>query len=377
MNLRLIHSMKTSVQIGKIIGIPIRIHFTFLLILALFAWSFSASSVSLLGFVIGYGGLAIDLSLKILLGIFIAILLFVCVIIHELGHSYVTQRYGYKINGITLFIFGGVSQAEEIPHDPKMEFTIAVVGPAISIFLGIVLYGFYLLINTIPSSIFMQTVSITVGTLTFYNILLGLFNLIPAFPIDGGRVLRSVLATQMEYKKATKIASNVGKGFAVAMAIVGIFFNIWLVLIAVFVYIGASEEDKSLQISITLENFKVKDLMTPVIDSIPPTMTLQEFSDYMIAHKHLGYPVMENNHLLGMMSINELHKVEHQKQKNTVVKDVMRKDVLSIHPDEPASTAFKVMTRNNHERLIVQKDGEYLGIISWSDLQRAVEIQGA
>jgi Zn-dependent protease/predicted transcriptional regulator len=369
--------MKTSVQIGKIIGIPIRIHFTFLLILALFAWSFSASSVSLLGFVIGYGGLAIDLSLKILLGIFIAILLFVCVIIHELGHSYVTQRYGYKINGITLFIFGGVSQAEEIPHDPKMEFTIAVVGPAISIFLGIVLYGFYLLINTIPSSIFMQTVSITVGTLTFYNILLGLFNLIPAFPIDGGRVLRSVLATQMEYKKATKIASNVGKGFAVAMAIVGIFFNIWLVLIAVFVYIGASEEDKSLQISITLENFKVKDLMTPVIDSIPPTMTLQEFSDYMIAHKHLGYPVMENNHLLGMMSINELHKVEHQKQKNTVVKDVMRKDVLSIHPDEPASTAFKVMTRNNHERLIVQKDGEYLGIISWSDLQRAVEIQGA
>jgi Zn-dependent protease/predicted transcriptional regulator len=369
--------MKSSVQIGKIIGIPIKIHFTFLLILALFAWTFTASSVSLFGFTIGYGGLAIDLFLKILLGTFLAILLFICVVLHEVGHSYVTQRYGYKIHGITLFVFGGISQAEEIPRNPKMEFMIAVTGPAISIFLGAIFYVIYLLTNTFSATIVTQGVSITVGTLAFYNVLLGLFNLIPAFPIDGGRVLRSILATRMEYRKATKIASNVGKGFAVLMAIIGIFFNIWLVLIAIFVFLGASEEDKSLQISITLENFKVKDLMTPVIDSIPPTMNLQEFSEFMIAHKHLGYPVMENNSLLGMISINELHKADHQKLKNTLVQDVMRRDILSISPDESASTAFKIMTRNNHERLIVQKNGKYLGILSWSDLQRAVDIQGA
>ncbi len=368
--------MKSSVQIGKIIGIPIKIHFTFLLILALFAWTFSASSVSLLGFTIGYGGLVIDLFLKILLGIFLAILLFVCVILHELGHSYVTQRYGYKIQGITLFVFGGISQAEEIPRNPKMEFMIAITGPAISILLGAVFYLIFLLVDSLPFSIDMQVISITAGTLAFYNVLLGLFNLIPAFPIDGGRVLRSILATRLEYRKATKIASNVGKGFAVAMAIFGIFFNIWLVLIAVFVYLGASEEDRSLQISISLENFKVKDLMTPAIDSVSPTMTLQEFSEYMIAHKHLGYPVMENNTLQGMISINELHKADHKKLKEILVQDVMRKDILSISPDEPASTAFKLMTRNNHERLLVQKDGKYLGILSWSDLQRAVDIQG-
>lgn len=368
--------MKSSVQIGKIIGIPISIHFTFLIILALFAWSFSTEGVSLFGFIIGYGNLAIDLSLKAILGIFLAILLFVCVILHELGHSYVTQKYGYKINGITLYIFGGVSQAEEIPRDPKMEFKIAVIGPAISIFLGIIFYGFYLLMNTFASSISIQTVSITVGTLAFYNMLLGAFNLIPAFPIDGGRVLRSILASRMEYGRATKIASNVGKVFAIAMAVFGIFFNIWLVLIAVFVYIGASEEEKSLEITFALEGFTVQDLMTPSVDSVSPMMTLREFSEYMVAHKHLGYPVMDKSQVLGMMTINELHKVEKEKQDSTSVNDVMRKDVFSISSNEPAISAFKKMMKNNHERLLVQKEGKYIGIISWSDLLRAIKMKG-
>jgi Zn-dependent protease/CBS domain-containing protein len=368
--------MKSSFQIGKIIGIPISIHFTFLIILALFAWSFSTSSVSLLGFIIGYGALSIDLSLKVILGIFLAILLFVCVILHELGHSYVTQKYGYKINGITLYIFGGVSLAEEIPHDPNMELKIAVIGPAISIFLGSVFYGFYLLMNASDSSISNQIVSITVGTLAFYNVLLGAFNLIPAFPIDGGRVLRSILASRIEYGRATKIASNVGKVFAIGMAVFGIFFNIWLVLIAVFVYIGASEEEKSLEITIALEGFKVENLMTPTVDSVSPTMTLREFSEYMVTHKHLGYPVMEKNKVLGMMTINELHKVEKDKQESTFVNDVMRRDVFLISLNEPAISAFKMMMKNNHERLLVQKEGQYIGIISWSDLLRAMKMKG-
>ena len=368
--------MKSSVQIGKIIGIPISIHFTFLVILALFAWSFSTDSVSLFGFIIGYGALAIDISLKVILGIFLAILLFVCVVLHEIGHSYVTQKYGYKINGITLFIFGGVSQAEEIPQDPKMELKIAVIGPAISVLLGLIFYGFFLLINSYGSSVAIQMVSITVGTLAFYNMLLGAFNLIPAFPIDGGRVLRSLLASRIEYGRATKIASNVGKVFAIGMAVFGIFFNIWLVLIAVFVFIGASEEEKSLEISIALEGFTVQNLMTTSVDSVPPSMTLNDFSEYMVSHKHLGYPVMEKNKVLGIMTINELHKVEKEKQNNTSVNDAMRKDVISISPNETAISAFKIMMKNNHERLLVQKEGQYIGIISWSDLLRAMKMKG-
>lgn len=368
--------MKSSLQIGKIIGIPIRIHFTFLIILALFAWAFAYSDFVFYGLTIGYGLLSVDVSIKIILGIILAILLFICVLLHELGHSYVTQRYGFKINSITLFIFGGVSQAEEIPRDPKMELRIAVIGPGISIILGVVLYLFFLLLNTLGSSLALQAISITVGTLAFYNVFLGLFNLIPAFPIDGGRVLRAYLATRMDYGKATKTASSVGKAFAIAMAVFGIFYSIWFILIAVFIYIGASEEEKVSEISIALENFKVKDLMSPNIDSVSPDMTLREFSDYMIIHRHLGYPVMENNNLLGIMTINELHKVEKHKQETTLVRDVMRKDVLSISSDEGAIAAFKMMAKSNHERLIVKQDGNVLGVISWSDLLRAFKMKG-
>jgi Zn-dependent protease len=369
--------MKASVQIGRIIGIPIKIHFTFLIILALFAWSFSTSSVTIFGFIIGYGVLILDIILKVILGIVLAILLFACVILHELGHSYVTQQYGYKINEITLFIFGGVSQAEEIPQDPRMELKIAVVGPLISLLLGGAFYGSFLFINSLGTGLAFQAMSITVGTLAFYNVLLGLFNLIPAFPIDGGRVLRSLLASRMDYGKATRIASNVGKVFAIAIAVFGIFYNIWFILIAVFIYIGAAEEDKALQISIALEKFTVNDLMTHSMDAVSPSMTLHDFSDYMFSHKHLGYPVMENKQILGMMTIKELHGANPQKRDTTTVRDVMRTDVLSISKDEPAISAFKIMMKQSHESLIVKDHEEVLGIISWTDLLRPLQMKGA
>jgi predicted transcriptional regulator len=116
--------------------------------------------------------------------------------------------------------------------------------------------------------------------------------------------------------------------------------------------------------------------MTSSIDSVSPTMTLRDFSEHMLKHKHLGYPVMENNQVLGMITINELHKVEKEKHESILVKDVMRKDVFSISSDEPAVSAFKLMMKNNHERIIVQKDGKYVGIISWSDLLRAITMRG-
>ena len=141
-------------------------------------------------------------------------------------------------------------------------------------------------------------------------------------------------------------------------------------------FIGASEEEKSLEISIALEGFTVQNLMTPSVDSVPPSMTLNDFSEYMVSHKHLGYPVMEKNKVLGIMTINELHKVEKEKQNNTSVNDAMRKDVISISPNETAISAFKIMMKNNHERLLVQKEGQYIGIISWSDLLRAMKMKG-
>jgi len=367
--------MKASLQIGKIFGIPIKIHFTFLIILALFVWTFAFDNVTLFGFTIGYGLLPIDDISKIILGVVLAILFFTGVLLHELGHSYLTQKYGFKINGITMFIFGGISEAEEIPRDPKMELRIAAIGPVISVLSGFLFYFLFLFINFIGNTLYLQMISITLGTLAFYNIFLGLFNLIPAFPIDGGRVLRSVLAKRMDYIKATKTASNIGKGFAIAMAVFGIFYNIWFVLIAVFVYIGASSEEKTSEISMALDNVKVKDIMTTDIDAVSPELTMHQFSEHMQTHKHLGYPVMKDKHLLGLITINELHRVDRREQDVVMVKDIMHKDVLSISPDDDAYTAFRMMTRNKNERLIVKKDDDVLGIVSWSDILHAIRLK--
>ncbi len=367
--------MKASFQIGKLIGIPIKVHFSFIIILALFAWAFAAESFSIFGFTIGFGGLPLSLGVQFFLGGIITVLLFVCVLLHELGHSYVTQRFGYKINGITLFIFGGVSQTEEIPRDPKQEMRIAIVGPAVSVLIGSVLYLLYSFFNQFSGPVSLQVMSISLGTLAFYNLLLAGFNLIPAFPIDGGRVLRAGLATRMDYSKATKLASSFGKGVAIFMAVFGIFYNLWLTFIAIFIYFGASQEQQALGVSLALENVKVKDIMSPNVESVSPDMSLRKLSDYMFAHKHLVYPVMKNDKIVGTVSVMDIHGIGKDRQDSVLVKDVMHKDFRSISPEDDAINAFRAMVRNHHDRLIVQNNSQIVGIVSWSDVLHAFKMR--
>ena len=367
--------MKASFQIGKIIGIPIKVHFSFIIILALFAWAFAAESFSIFGFVIGFGGFPLSLGVKFLLGVIVAVFLFICVLLHELGHSYVTQKFGYKINGITLFIFGGVSQTEEIPRNPKQEMSIAIVGPAVSVLIGVIFYLVYTFINQFGGSLSLQIVSISFGTLAFYNLLLAGFNLIPAFPIDGGRVLRASLAMHMDYGKATRVASSFGKGIAIFMAVFGIFYNLWLTFIAIFIYFGASQEQQALGVSLALENVKVKDIMTPNVESVSSDMSLRKLSDYMFAHKHLGYPVIENDKIVGTVSVLDIRGVGKDKQDSLLIKDVMHKNFLSISPEDDAINAFKTMAKNHNDRLIVQNNSEIVGIVSWSDVLHAIKMK--
>jgi Zn-dependent protease/predicted transcriptional regulator len=298
-----------------------------------------------------------------------------CVLIHELGHSYLTQRFGYKIKGITLFIFGGVSQIEEMPRSPRMELEIAAIGPVVSFLLGGFFYGIFLFFTFLAPSLGTQIGLITSGTLAFYNVILGVFNLIPAFPIDGGRILRAAIASSTEYGRATRIAANIGKGIAVAMAIFGFFYNFWLIFIAVFVYIGASQEVQATEISIALEDLKVKDIMTPHVEFVSPDLTLHQFVDFVHAHKHTSYPVLENDKLVGIITVMDLHNIDKEKQDTTPIRYVMHQEVLTISPDEPANTAFKMMIRHTNERMIVKENDKVQGILSWSDLLHAIKMK--
>jgi Zn-dependent protease/CBS domain-containing protein len=367
--------MKTSFQIAKIIGIPIRIDFTFILILALFTWVFATEDIDLFGFIIGYGGLSISWVFQYVLGALSSVLLFVCVLIHELGHSYLTQRFGYKIRGITLFIFGGVSQIEEMPRTPRLELEIAAIGPITSLLLGGFFYLIFLFFSFLGPSLVSQIGLITAGTLAFYNVILGGFNLIPAFPIDGGRILRAAIASSTEYGRATRIAANIGKGIAVVMAVFGFFYNFWLIFIAVFVYIGASQETQATEISIALEDLKVRDIMTPHVEFVSPDFTLHQFIDFIHTHKHSSYPVLEHDKLVGIITVMDLHNINREHQDTTSIRDVMHKEVLTISPDEPANTAFKTMIRHTNERMIVQENDKVQGILSWSDLLHAIKMK--
>jgi Zn-dependent protease len=238
--------MKWSFKIGSIRGIPIKLHLTFLIILLFVIWLFAANDFVIMGITIGFNGMATSPGIKYVLSTIAAILFFATLLFHELSHSFVAQNYGAQVRGITLFVIGGVSQMEEIPKEPRMEARISFAGPGLSLSIGVITYALFLYFGPVSRTIIGNTpvieatyanaALIVLGILAFYNIILGIFNLIPAFPMDGGRILRAALAMRMPYIDATRKAVAVGKSFAFAMGILGLFtFQFFLLLIAVFI----------------------------------------------------------------------------------------------------------------------------------------------
>ncbi len=360
--------MVASIQIGKIMGIPIRLHITFLLILPVFGYIFANYPSPL-----GFNDLGISVALQYAFGMLTALFLFICVLLHELGHSYIAKNHGIKIQSITLFLFGGVSSMEEIPRDPKVEFKMAATGPGVSILIGIILFTVYLLFMPATPNPYMRFVFLV----AYINIILGIFNLIPAFPMDGGRVLRAWLAGRMPYIRATRAAANIGKMFAIFMGIFGFLAlpaGIWLLLIAFFIYIGASEEEKATEVNVILEGVKIKDIMSTDIHSVRPEMSVEELVENMFKYKHMGYPVVDDGNLVGVVTFNDVQKVTVEQRKNVKISQIMTKEIISLPEDEDAVIALKLMTIHNIGRVIITKDKKMEGIVSRTDLLRAVQL---
>ncbi len=369
--------MRASLQIGRLLGIPIKIHISFLLILPLFALSFAFANATLLGFILGYGGLPIDTISKLILGLVAAMLFFVAVLLHELAHSYVAIRNGYKISGITLFLFGGVSEIESQPKEAPGEAFMAFVGPATSFAIGLAFFPLWLLLDSL-SGLVWEIAAITAGLISFYNILLGGFNIIPAFPMDGGRVLRSVLARRMGFTRATRVAVQVGKLMAVAMAILGfLFFNPWLIFIALFIYIGAGEEERGTLVAQALEGLTVGQIMTAPVSTVSPRDSIADLLRRMMTEKHMGYPVVDGERLVGIITLQDAQKVPADQQSVVSVGSVMTPDVLTVSPDTPASEAIQVVSSNRIGRLVVMDQGRIAGIVSRSDLIHILEVRAA
>ena len=355
--------MKSSFKIFSIFGIPVELHITFLLLIVII---FALAFINILTF---YAA-------------FILILLFVTVVIHELSHSYVAKNYGVPVERIILLPIGGVSAMGEIPKDPDKELKIAIAGPLTNIIIALFCFIILFIIGGIGSislySFFIQNTATTninlfLANFLGINLLLGLFNLLPAFPMDGGRVLRAFFARRMSYVQATKTAATLGKQFAILMAIIGLFFNYILILIAIFIYIGADQEYKVIMVSSMLEGITVKDIMTKDVATLNPDTEVSEALNIMFQQRHMGYPVMDGEKLVGIITFEDISKIPENKR-NIPLKEIMSKKLIIASPKEPVFDSFEKINRNNIGRLPVCDKGRLVGIISKTDIMKALKM---
>ena len=369
--------MSASLKIGRIFGIPIFIHITFLFILPLFVWVFSEGSGTLLGITMGFGELDASTTVRYIFGTAAAVLFFVTILTHELAHSYLAMKYGVRIKSITLMLFGGVASMEEMPKAPGQELRMAFAGPLSSLLVGAVSYGVMFALDSSSDATVIQGLAILFGLIALYNVLLAAFNLIPAFPMDGGRVLRSYLASRMSHLEATRKAAKVGRYAAIGMGFIGLItFNIWLILIAFFVYIGATDEEQATVISDSLEGLKVRQIMTDAVQVVHPDMSVHQLLDLMHATRHMGFPVVSGG-LVGIVTVTDTHKVPADRLYFAKVGEIMTRDVVTVPPDMDAAQAFRLMGERKIGRLVVLQDGRLAGILTNKDLRRAVDLANA
>ncbi len=376
--------MEASLQIGKIAGIPVKLHWSFLLVIPLFAWIIGSQIVLTTELIANLFKVTIDMTLitagwnPYILGAIVALGLFFGVFIHEMAHSLLAKSKGLKINSITLLILGGVSSMEENVPDPRVELPMALAGPLTSLGIGLICIALVYISTLIPDPAIAGVLIFSFGYLGLLNVLLFGFNLLPAFPMDGGRVLRAWLAKRMPLNRATRIAADVGKAFAVVFGIVGfLLFNPILIIIAFFIYIGANQEATTLRYNVLLQDVSVADVMSSPVRTVPPTMPVTEVVRLMYETKHLGFPVVENGALVGIVALSDVHKLSPQDREAMQVKDIMSRTPVTLSPNAPLMDALRIMSVNDIGRIPVIAGRDLVGIVTRTDVVRVMELKEA
>lgn len=367
-----------SFRIGRIFGISIEVNYTWFIIFALVT-----AALAFAYFPTVYPGLTVGVSL--VMGIVTSFLFFASVLIHELMHSLVAIRNGMKVSKITLFIFGGVSQLTDEPQTPAIEFKMAIAGPGTSFVLGIIFgaiaYGFGAL--GLSPAFFGPFV-----WLGIINILLGAFNLVPGFPLDGGRVLRSALwAIFKDIRRATKVAARFGQGFAYFLIIVGLVFifsglldGLWLILIGWFLNNAAQGSYQQLMLRETLKGVDVKQIMKKDVETIPAQTRLREAVDeHFLKSQKAVFPVVTApaGELVGVVRINDVQTIPQDKWEEKEVGQVSKPlpDEKKIEPKEGVVEALTKMSQAKTDNLLVVTDKQLKGKVNRQDIVRLIKIK--
>ncbi len=366
---------KSSIKLFRIAGIEIRLDLSWFIIFGLLVYYFGFSYFpSVLP--------GLNTGFIIIITIITVLLFFFSVLVHELSHSIVAKRRGIPVNRISLWVFGGMAQIEKEPDNPSSEFTMAIVGPLASFILALIFGTIWYFAKDFPF------ISQPSAYLAQINLILGIFNLMPGYPLDGGRVLRSIVwRITGSLQRATFIAATAGRIFGFLLIAVGIFLffvnnflnGLWLAFIGWFLQSAAYMSYRQLVFDTSLKGIKVKDILKEEVVTVTKDITLRELvEDYFMKYRFSRFPVVTSAHsqkLIGVISIHDIKAFPREEWDSTTVGEVVKSvsDSEIISPDEEVSTAFKRMTQNDLGHLIVMSGYRIKGMITKTDVMRFIQ----
>ena len=353
---------KWSLYIGSYSGIKVFIHWTFWIIIG---WIF------MMHFEMGHGwaeGLA---------GALFILTLFACVVLHEFGHALMAKKYDIPTRDITLYPIGGVASLDSMPEKPAQELAVAVAGPAVNVVIAGILYIFLFSTDQLLpiSEIDHMSGDNFWFNIMAANVILAVFNLIPAFPMDGGRVLRALLAFKFDKLKATTIAARVGQFLAIVFVFLGFFSNFWLVFIGLFIYLGAGAEEMHENAKSALIGYTASDVLIQKYTRLSPVETLEKAVLLLQNTPEQGVVVVENGQTKGVLTRKELIKGLSDYGKTSSVSQVIRKDYIIIAPDMPLQEVYQKLVANNLSLAPVLKDGQLLGFVDIKGINEFIMIR--
>lgn len=359
----------------RLLGIPLDLDLSFLVFLPILAWIIGAD-LDRIAASLPYEVMLPEERPDFVIGLISALGLFGSVVIHELGHSIVARRYGLQVRSITLWLLGGMARFDEMPREKGQEAVIAIAGPLTSFGLAALAYGILRGIPDTTSSV----VLFLLGFLVLMNLTLAIFNLVPALPLDGGRVLRSLLALRMNYARATDISVAISSLLAFLLGFLGFLtFNVIWILIAFFVYSAGRSEATMVRVQDALTGLRVDEIMVTDVDTLYGHHSVQEMVGRMLRDRHLGYPVLDiEGNLIGIASISDVQsrQLSDPDLERSRVSDVMRSPAPTVKPETPALEAFERLNEQGITQLaVVDGEGELVGVLSNTDFTREVQLR--
>lgn len=365
-----------SITLFKLLGFEVKLDFTWLILGLLITWSLATGL-----FPHFYEGF--NTSTYWIMGVVGALGLFFSIVFHELCHSLVARRFGLPMKGITLFIFGGVAEMSEEPPSPRAEFMMAVAGPLSSIFLGLGL----LLIWFVGEGGLPGPVNGVINYLGVLNLILAGFNLVPAFPLDGGRVLRSVLwGWKEDLRWATRLASKIGSTFGILLIVLGVFNvftgnfigGIWWFIIGMFIRGASRMSYQQAVLRRSLEGEPVQKFMVSDPVTVSSDVSIEDFIEkYIYKHHFKMFPVVDEGQLKGCVTLNQVKQIPKEERNRRKVEELVKEctENNTVSPDEDAMKALSLMKKTNQSRLMVVDRGKLVGVISLKDMMRLLSLK--